>query len=227
MSDYKSVSLLDPRTKLILWALANITVFMFSSNIFPIMVMSAYTILFIISGKQKCVIGMIVAYAAILVFEYFVLPFMGGQVATVLSTITYFKVIFPCFMGGRYIIETTSVGQMMASFRAMKIPDNISIALAATLRFLPAVKEQFREIRFATKLRNIRGFGNKMECIYVPMLAGMANIAGEVSESAIARGVENPGEKSSWAKTGVKASDIFFVAIFALITLGAIIWKLK
>lgn len=218
---------LDPRTKLLMWVLANVSVFVFSSSIFPLILIAIYMVLFILSYKLDRAIKLLVAYVGILVVEFFVLPHVAGQLAAVFATISYFRFIFPAFVGGQYIIETTSVGQLIAGMRSVRLPESLSISMAATLRFLPGLRQEIKNIRYAMKLRNIHGLMTKLESTYVPMLAGMANVVDEVSESAIARGIENPGKKTSWEKIGIGLGDILILAIFSFVTALAIVWKIK
>ncbi len=218
---------LDPRTKLLMWTLANVSVFVFSSSIFPLILMAVYMVLFILASKLDNVIKLLGVYAGILVIEFFVLPNVVGQLATVFATISYFRFIFPAFVGGQYIIETTSVGQLIAGMRKWHLPESLSISMAATLRFLPVLRQEIKNIRYAMKLRNIKGLRVKLESTYVPMLAGMANVVDEVSESVIARGIENPGKKTSWEKIGIRLGDILILAIFIAVTATAIVWKIK
>lgn len=63
-----------------------------------------------------------------------------------------------------------------------------------TLRFLPALRQDFRHIRDAMALRQIHGLEEKLECVYVPMLMGAAQTAEELSESATAGALSTRGK---------------------------------
>ena len=94
-----------------------------------------------------------------------------------------------------------------------------------TLRFLPALRQDLRHIRDAMALRNIRGFEEKLECIYVPMLMGAAQTAEELSESATARGIESPGKMSSWRPIGFHIQDVVVTLLFLALCVGGICCK--
>ena len=85
------------------------------------------------------------------------MPLLPGSLATVFATVTYFILVFPCIAGGAYIIATTSVSQFMAALERLGAPRSFSITLAVTLRFLPALRQDFRHIRDAMALRQIHG----------------------------------------------------------------------
>ena len=170
-------SFLDPRTKILIWLLANVVVFTWSPAVFQLSVMVAYLILFLVERKGTMLAGLLATYLAILAIQYWLLPLLPGSLATVVATVTYFILVFPCIAGGAYLIATTSVSQFMAALERMGAPRSFSITLAVTLRFLPALRQDLRHIWDAMNLRNIRGFEENLECIYVPMLMGAAQTA--------------------------------------------------
>ena len=218
-------SFLDPRTKILIWLLANVVVFTWSPAVFQLSVMIAYLILFLVERKGTMLAGLLATYLAILAIQYWLLPLLPGSLATVFATVTYFILVFPCIAGGAYLIATTSVSQFIAALEGMGAPRSFSITLAVTLRFLPSLRQDLRHIRDAMALRNIRGFEEKLECIYVPMLMGAAQTAEELSESATARGIESPGKMSSWRPIGFHIQDVVVTLLFLALCVGGICCK--
>ena len=216
---------LDPRTKILIWLLANVVVFAWTPEVFRMGVMLAYFVLFLLERKGKMLAGLLLAYLAVLAIQYWLLPVLPGSLATVFATVTYFILVFPCIAGGAYIIATTSVSQFMAALERMGVSRNFSITLAVTLRFLPALRQDFRHIRDAMALRRIRGLEQKLECVYVPMLMGAAQTAEELSESATARGIEHPGKMSSWRPIGFHVQDAAMTLLFLALCVGGICCK--
>ena len=216
---------LDPRTKILIWLLANVVVFAWTPEVFRMGVMLAYFVLFLLERKGKMLAGLLLAYLAVLAIQDWLLSVLPGSLATAFATVTYFILVFPCIAGGAYIIATTSVSQFMAALERMGVSRNFSITLAVTLRFLPALRQDFRHIRDAMVLRRIRGPEQKLECVYVPMLMGAAQTAEELSESATARGIEHPGKMSSWRPIGFHIQDVTVVLLFLALCLGGICCK--
>ena len=206
---------LDPRTKVLIWLLANVTVFTWAPAVFRIGVMLSYFALFLLERKGKMLAGLLLAYLAVLAIQYWLLPVLPGSLATVFATVTYFILVFPCIAGGAYIIALERMG----------VSRNFSITLAVTLRFLPALRQDFRHIRDAMALRRIRGLEQKLECVYVPMLMGAAQTAEELSESATSRGIEHPGKRSSWRPIGFHIQDVMVCLAFAALCVGGICYK--
>lgn len=216
---------LDPRTKILIWLLANVVVFTWSPAVFRIGVMLAYFLLFLLERKGKMLASLLVTYFAILAIQYWLLPVLPGALATAFATVTYFILVFPCIAGGTYIIATTSVSQFMAALERMRVSRNFSITLAVTLRFLPALRQDFRHIWDAMALRRIRGLEQKLECVYAPMLMGVAQTAEELSESATSRGIEHPGKRSSWRPIGFHIQDAVVCLVFVGLCVGGICCK--
>ena len=218
-------SFLDPRNKILIWLLANVVVFTWAPAMFRIAVMLAYFGLFLLERKGKMLAGLLLTYLAVLTIQYWLLPVLPGSLATVFATVTYFILVFPCIAGGAYIIATTSVSQLMAALERLGVSRNFSITLAVTLRFLPALRQDFRHIRDAMALRRIRGLEQKLECVYVPMLMGAAQTAEELSESATSRGIEHPGKRSSWRLIGFHIQDVAVALLFLALCVGGICCK--
>ena len=143
-------SFLDPRTKILIWLLANVVVFTWAPAVFHIAVMLAYFGLFLLEPKGKTLAGLRLVYLAIRAVQCWLLQLLPGSLATVFATVNYFILGFPCIAGGAYIIATTSVSQFMAALERLGAPRSFSITLAVTLRFLPALRQDFRHIRDAT-----------------------------------------------------------------------------
>ena len=83
-------SFLDPRTKILIWLLANVVVFTWSPAVFQLSVMVAYLILFLVERKGTMLAGLLATYLAILAIQYWLLPLLPGSLATVFATVTYF-----------------------------------------------------------------------------------------------------------------------------------------
>ena len=67
-------SFLDPRTKILIWLLANVVVFTWSPAVFQLSVMVAYLILFLVERKGTMLAGLLATYLAILAIQYWLLP---------------------------------------------------------------------------------------------------------------------------------------------------------
>ena len=62
-------SFLDPRTKILIWLLANVVVFTWAPAVFRIAVMLAYFGLFLLERKGKMLAGLLLGFILLLIFN--------------------------------------------------------------------------------------------------------------------------------------------------------------
>ena len=218
-------SFLDPRTKILIWLLANVVVFTWAPAVFRIAVMLAYFGLFLLERKGKTLAGLLLVYLVIVAVQFWLLPLLPGSLATVFATVTYFILVFPCIAGGAYIIATTRVSQFLAALERLGAPRSFSIKLAGTPRVFPALRWDVPPTRGAIAPRRVHRPGGKLGGVFVPMLMGAAQTAEELSESATARGIEHPGKISSWRPIGFHIQDVTVVLLFLALCVGGICCK--
>ena len=195
----KALLPLDPRTKFLIWLLTNAVVFSNAPRIFFTLTMALYALLFILAGKAGSMVKLLAGYAVVLLAQRFLLPLLPPALAT--------------------------VSQLISAFRRMRVPENFTITMAVTLRYLPALREDVRHILDAMSLRQIKGLEQRLECIYIPILMGTAQTAEELSESAAARGIEYPGRKTSWHTVGFHVQDGIIAFLFLAVCVASFLCK--
>jgi hypothetical protein len=140
-----------------------------------------------------------------------------------LAGFVYFKVLMPIALPADYLMRTTSVQEVLAAAKKMRVPEKIRIGFAIIMRYLPVVGQNFRQVRDAMKLRDLRGLGTRVEAVYVPMLINTVQAAEDLSTAACARGIENPGDKTSFVEVGLRIRDFLVItSCLALITAGVL-----
>lgn len=92
--------------------------------------------------------------------------------------------------------------------------------MSTTLRYFPAIKEEFGNIRSAVKLQNIP-FSERLECTIVPIMMSAANTSDEIAAAAVVRGIENPCKKTSYVNIHITCPDII-IMISATVCVTAI-----
>lgn len=188
---------LDPRTELLLLIIANVVAFTYSAQWIEFAVIGILALLLICCGCIKSALKWIVFFICLVGIQYYVIPILPKILVIMFSVLTvYIRKLFPCLMIGALILKTTPVRFLIISLRKWHISQKMIIPLSITLRYFPAIKEEQRHIRDAMKLRKIRGFSRKLECMVVPMLMSATGTADELSAAAITRGIENPIEKT-------------------------------
>lgn len=192
----KSVRL-DPRTELLLLVIANIVAFTYSARWIEFAVIGALAILLLCCGCHKTAAKWVVFFICLVAVQYYVIPVLPKILVIMFSILTvYIRKLFPCLMIGALILKTTPVRFLIIALRKWHIPQKLIIPLSITLWYFPAIKEEYRHIRDAMKLRKIKGIGQKIECMIVPLLMSATGTADELSAAAITRGIENPVPKT-------------------------------
>lgn len=147
---------LDPRTKLYLLLLSNLTLFFHVSLSAEILLVAMLLSLFFLSGRGQSGIRLLVTYGILVSFDLFVIPYASGVVLNFIAMFTVgIRMMLPCMISGTYLFSTTPVGEMVCGFRKLKLPEAIIVPSVTVLRFIPTVAEDYRQIRNAMAFRGI------------------------------------------------------------------------
>ena len=214
---------LDPRTKIVVLVTVIIVVFSFPGNLVMGITVAGCILLFLIDGLVLQLVGFAAVYLFLTAIQFLLLPRVGATAAMMLAGFVYFKVLMPIALPADYLMRTTSVQEVLAAAKKMRVPEKIRIGFAIIMRYLPVVGQNFRQVRDAMKLRDLRGLGTRVEAVYVPMLINTVQAAEDLSTAACARGIENPGDKTSFVEVGLPIRDFLVItSCLALITAGVL-----
>ena len=214
---------LDPRTKIVVLVTVIIVVFSFPGNLVMGITVAGCILLFLIDGLVLQLVGFAAVYLFLTAIQFLLLPRVGATAAMMLAGFVYFKVLMPIALPADHLMRTTSVQEVLAAAKKMRVPEKIRIGFAIIMRYLPVVGQNFRQVRDAMKLRDLRGLGTRVEAVYVPMLINTVQAAEDLSTAACTRGIENPGDKTSFVKVGLRTRDFLVItSCLALITAGVL-----
>lgn len=191
---------LDPRAKLYLLILANLTLFLHVSLTTEIILVALYLSLYFLAGRYKSGWKMAAIYAGMVSVDLFIIPIADGFLLNFLSLVSVgIRMLLPCVISGGYTFSTTTVGEMVCGMRKLKIPETIIIPCVTVVRFFPTIGEDYRQIRNAMALRGIT-YRNPMEAleyILMPLLMNSNNVAQDLSVAAMTKGISLPGVHTS------------------------------
>ena len=165
-------SFLDPRTKILIWLLANVVVFTWAPAVFRVAVMLAYFGLFLLERKGKMLAGLLLVYLVIVASAVLAaaaaarLPCHGlchGDL--------FHSGLSPALPAGLTSLPPPASASSWPLWSGWGAPELFHHS-GGDPPFLPALRQDFRHIRDAMALRRIHGLEEKLECIYVPMLWG-------------------------------------------------------
>ena len=121
------------------------------------------------------------------------------------------------------MLACTPLRYLIVGLRQMHIPQKLIVAVSVTLRYFPAIREEFGYIRDAMKLRDIRGFA-RLECMVMPLMVSATETSEELSAAAVTRGIENPARKTSAVSLRLSLMDLLgMLAVLALLVLSFVI----
>ncbi|MEY8352955.1 energy-coupling factor transporter transmembrane component T [Lachnospiraceae bacterium 54-53] len=214
---------LDPRTELLLLVIANVVAFTYSARWIEFAVIGALALLLIVCGYAKTAVKWILFFSALVLFQYYVIPVLPKALVVMFMVLAvYLRKIFPCVMIGALIIKSTPVRFLIIALQKWNVPQKLIIPLSITLRYFPAISEEYRHIRDAMKLRKIRGLAKKLECTVVPLLMSATGTADELSAAAITRGIENPVKKTCVIDLRFHVQDMICLLIGGLFIIAAL-----
>lgn len=211
---------LDPRAGLWLLLMANIGMFCQKNSEQGSMLSGIFLLLMLVHGLYKAAgkgIVLLVSFQLLLMYVFPQCPAWMNMVFPVL--VNYSLRMLPCVLAGLLLLRTSSMQKMIAAMYALHLPQGFIIAMSTTLRYFPALKEEFVHINAAMKLQNI-SWASRLECTVVPLIVSAVNTSDEIAAAAVARGIENPGKKTSEITLHMGISDWL---IMILVTFGILI----
>ncbi|OZI10504.1 cobalt transporter [Bacillaceae bacterium SAS-127] len=216
----------DPRTTLLLLLLANIIALIGVSIEIETTVIITLVVLLSLSGYTSLGLKWLGLYALFVCIQLYLIPLMSPFFTVMFSVlVVYARKLLPCVIIGSLIIKTIPIRLLLLSLRKWHVPQKITIPLAISIRYFPAIREEMSYIRDAMKLRGMKGIIKKIESTYVPVLISAMNTADELSAAAITRGIENPSPKTCAVDITFGKQDYISLAVGCLFVLIACLEK--
>lgn len=220
----------DPRTKLLLLVVTVITVATSSGLWQQTALVGVIGGIGILSRRYREVLTGGISYIVMLVLLAICQHGTRSRFDTMLTAwLGLMFQIFPCGMLAGIVMRTTTMGAFLAAMERMRIPRKILVPLAIMVRYLPTIREDWNAIKDAMKLRNVSpsvaGFlahpAMTIECLYVPLLLAASKAADELAIASVARGIENPGKRTTLIRLHFGIWDALAVcAFFAVMMFG-------
>ena len=99
---------LDPRTKLFLLLLSNMTLFFHVNLITEVILVSILLSLFFFSGRYKSGIRMTLIYGFMVSAEFLIIPYTEGVFLNFIAMFSVgIRMMLPCVISGAYAFSTT------------------------------------------------------------------------------------------------------------------------
>lgn len=218
---------LDIRTYLILTVLSATCASMNTDIRVETGLFAALGVLQLLSGKGVFMPGLAAAYGAMVLTQYLLLPRMPEALAMILSMpVVNIRSFFPVVICLVLTYKNTRVSQMTATFTKMGMPKGVTVTVAVAVRYIPALKEEWRHICDAMRLRRVtagirnpfRRLSCLLECYLAPMFVSCLKTADELSAAAVTRGIDNPATPTCRNYRAMGAADYLTISFAALAT---------
>ncbi|MDO4541432.1 MAG: energy-coupling factor transporter transmembrane component T [Bacillota bacterium] len=130
----------------------------------------------------------------------------------------------PVFIIGWDLIATPP-GEIAAFLSRIHMPTSVILGLLVMFRFFPTMRAELKSVGRSMSNRGLTApaqlFGHpaaSCEYVAVPMLLRCLQIADQLSVSAVARGAEAPGKRSSYYGRNMDAADWFWLVGWTIVT---------
>lgn len=213
---------LDPRTKMILLLLCVLSAAMAPSLFYEMLLVGLIACYGILCRKVRYSIIAVVAYIIIYFLTLGVMQLHGTLQVMLIAFLGLVHKVYPCGILSGIIISNTKIGEFLSAMNRSHISKKIVIPVAVMLRYVPTIREDWRFIKDAMRMRDVspslKSFlthpGMTIECIYVPLMMAASKTADELTVASITRGIENPKPRTSYVEIGFGIADVIAVVIF-------------
>ncbi len=219
---------LDPRTKIYMVFVVSAIVMMSATTPFlwfvRIIITMVPIMLLIVEKRYASALRFFALYISALILTfYFLSAETTGLIRSLLTGYCGIIVQFlPAFITAWYVIHSTKIDEFMAAMQKLHVPDGITISMAVVMRFFPTIKEEYRYIKDAMKMRGISlaggNAGKMIEYRMIPLLFSCVNIGDELSAAAITRGLGGNVKRSSVVELKLSFLDWVFIILFSIAT---------
>lgn len=219
---------IDPRSKLIILVLINLSVIFSTSVIYDAVLIMIIAAFGIACKRYKFITKMVITYAVIVGLQIISSRYFPPAIDMFCTTfIVFIKKLFPCGMFGGVIVSTTYADEFITAMCKLHMSQKLIICLTVMLRYFPMIKEDWTAIKNAMRMRGISpsvtGFichpGTTIECIYVPLIMSASKVADELSAAAVTRAIENPEPHTCIHEIKLRLKDYIFVGSFIIMFL--------
>lgn len=204
---------LDPRAGIFLLFILNFTIFNVSktSALFLLLLWSCIYALY--NGFYKISIKFVIVYLLFYGIEFFVLPKLPSLIAMSFAILLmYILKMLSVALFGYTFVKTTSLYELISALRKMRFLESIITGLSITLRYFPALKEDYAKTRDAMKLKNMSTIDKLNGLIITTITRATLNIE-ELSQAATVRGIDNPVKRNSIIELHFKRRDLLVCVI--------------
>ena len=189
----------------------------------------------VITGLYGVLLCYTLLFAGLFVYYQFIfhsaIPLFHSAVFSVIGVFSFIvQRIIPFMLLGTVIQKQKNISEITTALERMHLPKGIILSIAVMFRYVPSIKDDLFIIIDAMKLKGL--YTSKraalihpirtMEFVLVPMLFKSLKTAEELSCTALVKGIENTGKKTSYFDVRLRVADVvFLLTAITLLTASA------
>lgn len=227
---------LDPRTKLLLCLSVSATLIAGNGGGYLLYLRYALSVLplafLLILKKYHIAAYYVCIYAFALFIPGLIMPYLPNAINLLFTGVFAFSTkLIPGTMMAYFLFTTTSVGEFMAAMDRMHITKKLSVPISVMFRFFPTIKEEYRNVQDAMKLRGVGTLRDPMKMLeyrMVPFLMSVVAIGNDLSASALTRALNSPARRTNVCNIGFTKRDVIAfggLIIFFSTYFGVMLWQ--
>lgn len=227
--------LLDPRTSTALVITANL-VALSPHSPFPLVAVLAVVIIGLLLFTKRWspvskYIAVVIVFAIFLGLGY--LPEQNPVTAT-FGVAGYYLLRFTVLYGaGMFLLFCATPTELIAALRRLHLPNILLIPLAVMMRFIPTIMREGKHILDSMRVRQVVDSSWKVllhpitaiEYLVVPLISSTLRIAGDLSASAILRGLGSNSRPTTISRLGFRIFDVVVLLICVALLAAWAFWK--
>ena len=184
----------------------------------------------VVGVRRGSAVALVLGISAV-VAARFVPDLDGVALRTALTAfLVLVRKMFACGLIAYATVRTTPVNEFMGALVKARAPRSLVVPLAVALRYLPVVREDWRAITTAMRMRGVspspagflRAPMRTIDCVYTPLLLGAGRVADELAVASIARGIENPVRRTCYLPIAMGGADYAVLAVFGATAVGSL-----
>ncbi len=224
---------LDPRSKLAVFAAACLCTFSGMSQLQEVTLLALCLLTLLLCRRWKGALITVAVFAAMSLGDAFLVSRLTGAAQYLALLICHvLRFLLPLFTSFYAVTKTSTVGEYISAFMAMRLPGVVIIPMAVMFRFVPTMNEEWQSVTRAMKLRGLAvNWGNflrrpmtMLETVLVPFLLQCSTVVDEMSAAVMARGFDKDHPRSSYQEVKMRALDWLFLTAAAAITVWNLFW---
>ncbi len=180
------------------------------------LVLAAFAILLLVCQNQyRLGFNWLIIYGCFFITRYLISTYMSASFLNVLLLMLLIALkTLPTLIIASGLSKVPS-GKLLASLQKLKIPESILLTLTVALRFFPILRTESNIIGENARIRGISlkipknwlRLNQMFEFAIIPLLMRTIRLADDLSASAMTRGIDAPGKKTSHYAIAFRPKD--------------------